>query len=126
MIQVVADRDRVLQALSFLNRPETRQVGFGKSARHPYLNPSSGILLISSNLPRFDPGKIFEMWVIPKGGAPRPAGLFKSNPDGTAVHILAGAVDLASLSAVAVTIEPEAGSPGPTSTPIIAAAVGTL
>ena len=94
MIQVVADRDRVLQALSFLNRPETRQVGFGKGARgNVYLNPSSGILLISSNLPRLDPGKIFEMWVIPKGGAPRPAGLFKSNPDGTAVHILAGAVD---------------------------------
>jgi hypothetical protein len=122
MIRVVAQRDRVFQALSFLNQPETRQVGFGKSARgNVFLNPSRGILLISSNLPRLDPGKIFEMWVIPKGGAPRPAGLFGANPDGTAVHILAGALDLASLSAVAVTIEPEAGSPAPTSPIIIAA-----
>ena len=63
------------------------------------------------------------MWVIPKGGAPRPAGVFYPNPDGTAVHILAGAVDLASLSAVAVTVEPEAGSPAPTSPIIIAASI---
>jgi hypothetical protein len=124
MMQVVAQRDRVFQALSFLNQPETKQVGFGKGPRgNVFLNPSRGVLLISSNLPRLDPGKIFEMWVIPKGGAPRPAGLFEPNPDGTAIHVLAGAVDIASLGAVAVTIEPEAGSQAPTSTPIIAAAV---
>jgi len=124
LIQVAAERDRVFQALSFLNQPDTKQVGFGKGARgNVFLNASRGILLISSNLPRLDPGKIFEMWVIPKGGAPRPAGLFEANPDGTALHVLAGAVDLASLGAVAVTIEPEAGSPAPTSTPIIAAAI---
>lgn len=125
MMQVVSQRDRVLQALSFLNQPETRQVGFAKGPRgNVFLNPTRGVLLISSNLPRLDPGRAFEMWVIPKGGAPRPAGLFTANPDGTAVHILAGAVDMASIGAIAVTVEPEAGSPGPTSTPIIAAAIG--
>jgi anti-sigma-K factor RskA len=124
MMQVVTQRDRMFQALSFLNQPETRQVGFGKGARgNVYLNPSRGILLISSNLPRLNAGKIFEMWVIPKGGAPRPAGLFQANPDGTAVHILAGALDLASLDAVAVTVEPEAGSSAPTSPIIIAASL---
>jgi anti-sigma-K factor RskA len=124
MIQVAAERDRVFQALSFLNQPETRQVGFAKGPRgNVFLNPSRGILLISSNLPRLDPGRIFEMWVIPKGGAPRPAGLFQANPDGTAVHILAGALDRASLNAVAVTVEPAAGSPAPTSPIIIAASV---
>ncbi len=124
MMQVVTQRDRAFQALSFLNQPETRQVGFGKGARgNVYLNPSRGILLISSNLPRISAGKIFEMWVIPKGGAPRPAGLFQANPDGTAVHILAGALDLSSLDAVAVTVEPEAGSAAPTSPIIIAASL---
>jgi hypothetical protein len=124
MMQVVAQRDRVFQALSFLNQPETKQVGFGKGPRgNVFLNPSRGVLLISSNMPRLDPGKIFEMWVIPKGGAPRPAGLFEPNADGTAMHVLAGAVDIAGLGAVAVTIEPEAGSQAPTSTLIIAAAI---
>ena len=66
-----------------------------------------------------------QMWVIPKGGAPRPAGLFQSE-GGTALHILSGPVDLATLGAIAVTLEPEAGSQAPTSTPIIVAAVAGL
>jgi anti-sigma-K factor RskA len=124
MMQVVAERDRMLQALSFLNQPGTRQIGFGKGPQgNVFLNPSRGVLLISSNLPRLDPGKIFEMWLIPKGASPRPAGLFTANPDGTAVHVLSGTMDFSTLDAVAVTIEPESGSPGPTSTPIIAAPV---
>ena len=124
MMQVVAERDRMLQALSFLNHPGTRQVGFGKGAQgNIFLNSSRGVLLIGSNLPQLAPGKIFEMWLIPKGASPRPAGLFTANPDGTAFHLLAGAVDFSSLDTVAVTVEPESGSPGPTTTPIIAASV---
>lgn len=124
LMQVVAERDRMLQALSFLNQPGTRQVGFGKGPQgNIFLNPSRGVLLIGSNLPQLAPGRIFEMWLIPKGAAPRPAGLFTPNPDGTAVHMLAGAMDFSSLETVAVTVEPESGSPGPTSTPIIAAPV---
>jgi anti-sigma-K factor RskA len=61
------------------------------------------------------------MWVIPKGGKPVPAGLFQSAADGTAMHVLTGPVDVAGTAAVAVTLEPEAGVPQPTSTPIIAA-----
>jgi anti-sigma-K factor RskA len=53
------------------------------------------------------------MWVIPKGGTPRPAGLFQSGPQGTALHILPGTVD--PNVTVAVTVEPESGSPAPTS-----------
>jgi len=63
------------------------------------------------------------MWLIPKGGSPRPAGLFQSGETGNAFHILSGPVEIASLDAVAVTVEPESGSPGPTTTPIIMAAV---
>jgi anti-sigma-K factor RskA len=42
-----------------------------------------------------------------------------------AVHILNGPIDLAMLGVVAVTVEPAAGSPAPTTQPIIAAPVGT-
>jgi anti-sigma-K factor RskA len=85
------------------------------------------VLLIASNLPAAGPGKIYEMWVIPKGGAPRPAGLFQS--DGmTGIHILRGPTDRAlasgAQSIIAVTVEPEAGSAAPTTTPIIAAQIG--
>jgi anti-sigma-K factor RskA len=129
LMQVNAERDRLTQALQFLSDPQTVPASFGKGPAAPprgyvFLHPQLGVLLIASNLPAAGQGKAYEMWVIPKGGAPRPAGLFQS--DGTrAVHILNGPIDLATLGVIAVTVEPEAGSPAPTSQPIIAAPVGT-
>jgi anti-sigma-K factor RskA len=131
ILEVSAQRDRMLTALSFLNQPETQQVGFGKGQAAPprgnvFVNPRSGVLLVASNLPVLGPGRIFEMWIIPKGGTPRPAGLFQGNAVGSAFHILNGPVDLPALGAVAVTEEPEAGSNAPTSQPIIVAPVAGL
>lgn len=122
--QAVAERDRLEQAFTFLNQPETRQVNFGQDQPATprgnfFLNPRMGILLIASNLPALPAGKTYEMWVIPKGGAPRPAGLFQSGPQGTALHILSGAVD--SKVTLAVTVEPERGSPAPTSSVLFTA-----
>jgi len=129
VLQVSGERDRLTQALQFLSDPQTVPASFGKGPAAPprgylFLHPQFGVLLIASNLPAAGAGKTYEMWVIPKGGAPRPAGLFQS--DGArAVHILNGPSNLAALGVVAVTVEPEAGSPAPTSQPIIAAPVGT-
>lgn len=126
LIQVGTQRDRLMQALSFLDDPATLPVSFGKGQPAPprgnvFVHSKLGVLLIASNLPPAQAGKTYEMWVIPKGGAPRPAGLFQSSGDGTALYILSGPVDVAALGAVAVTLEPEAGSAAPTSTPIIVA-----
>jgi anti-sigma-K factor RskA len=122
--QTVTERDRLEQAFTFLNQPETRQVNFGQGQPTPprgnfFLNPGMGVLLIASNLPALPAGKTYEMWVIPKGGAPRPAGLFQLGPQGTALHILTGAV--ASNVTLAVTVEPESGSPAPTSSVLFSA-----
>jgi anti-sigma-K factor RskA len=129
VLQLSSERDRLTQALQFLSDPQTLPASFGKGPAAPprgyvFLHPQLGVLLIASNLPPAGQGKTYEMWVIPKGGAPRPAGLFQS--DGMrAVHILNGPIDLAMLGVVAVTVEPAAGSPAPTTQPIIAAPVGT-
>ena len=124
LMGVQGDRDKMLEAFRFLNQPGTRQVGFEKGPRgNVFVNSRSGVLMIASNLPKLNAGQTFEMWLIPKGGAPRPAGLFHGADSGDAFHILAGPVDLSTLGAVAVTVEPEAGSPAPTSTPIIAVPV---
>jgi anti-sigma-K factor RskA len=122
--QSLAERDRVQQAFTFLNQPETRQVNFGQGQPAPprgnvFLNPRLGILLIASNLPVLPAGKAYEMWIVPKGGAPRPAGLFQAGTQGTAMHILSGSVD--SNVTVAVTIEPGSGSSAPTSNILFAA-----
>ena len=126
ILQIGAERSRMMQALSFLNQPETQQVGFGKNkpARgNIFVNPQRGVLLIASNLPPLTPGRIFEMWVIPKGGAPQPAGLFQSTESGTAYNMLSGPVTLSSGDAIAVTVEPEAGSSAPTTQPLFVAAL---
>jgi anti-sigma-K factor RskA len=128
LIQVSSQRDRLMQALSFLDDPATLPVSFGKGQPLPprgnvFVHSKLGVLLIASNLPPAQAGKTYEMWVIPKSGAPRPAGLFQSGGDGTAMYILSGPLDVGTLSAVAVTLEPEAGSAAPTSTPIIVAPV---
>jgi hypothetical protein len=127
VIQITAERDRLNQVFDFLNQPETKQVNFGVGQPQPprgnvFIHPRLGVLLIASNLPALPAGRTYEMWVIPtKTSAPRAAGLFQANEQGTAMHILSGAVD--SVYAIAVSVEPEAGSQAPSTTPIIVAAV---
>ena len=128
LIRVTGERDQLAQAFSFLNQPGTRQVNFGGAQPQPprgnvFVNGRLGVLLIAGNLPQLAPGRTYEMWVIPKGGAPRPAGLFQSGSDGSARHLLSGPVDVASVGAIAVSVEPETGSQAPTTTPIIVAAL---
>jgi anti-sigma-K factor RskA len=74
-----------------------------------YLNPARGVPFIASNLQRTAADKIYEMWIIPKGANPVPAGLFQPQDDGSAMHVRPGMIGLASTAAVAVTVENQAG-----------------
>lgn len=62
-------------------------------------------------------GRTYQLWLIHESG-PQSAGLFAPNVDGQVTHLLTG--DIADALAVAVTIEPDGGSPQPTSDPILA------
>jgi len=119
---------RLNTALSILNQPEVKQVVFGGGKPQPprgrvFIDAQRGVLLVASNLPPAPAGKLWEMWVIPKGGKPVPAGMFQSSEDKTAINVLPGPVDVASTGAVAVTLEVEAGVAQPTSTPVIVASL---
>jgi anti-sigma-K factor RskA len=119
---------RLTQAFAILSGPRTTEVSFGGAQPRPpagkvFVNPSRGVLLIASNLPRTAADKIYEMWLIPKGAKPVPAGLFQSQDDGSALHVRPGLVDVASTAAVAVTLENQAGADQPTTTPLIMAAL---
>ncbi|MGA2737022.1 MAG: anti-sigma factor [Bryobacteraceae bacterium] len=119
---------RLDEAFAILNQPNVKQVVFGGGAPQPprgrvFLDPRRGVLLVASNLPPTPSGKIYEMWVIPKGGKPVPAGLFQSSADGSAVHVLPGPVDVAGTAAVAVTVEVAAGAQVPNLPPVFAAAL---
>ena len=131
MRQQTIELTRMNDALSILNAPDTTETVFGQGQSIPpkgkvFVNPASGVLLLVSNLPPAPAGKIYEMWVIPKGGSPRAAGLFQSESGGTAMHIQRGPVDIGSTAAVAVTLENEGGSQQPTSQPLIVAPIPQL
>lgn len=62
-----------------------------------------------------DEGKTYELWVIDDEG-PAPAGLFDAH-DGRALHSFTG--DMEDAAAIGVTLEPESGSPAPTTDPLV-------
>ena len=125
LAEKATEAGRAGKILDFLNQPETKAVGFSGTEAGPpkgnfFVNPHSGVLLIATNLPQLEAGKTYQMWVIPKGRNPVAAGLFRSDERGAATHLQAGPVDVASLAAVAVSLEPEGGSAQPTKVLIVA------
>ncbi len=126
-----ADLVNARAALKFLNEPETKQVVFGQGQPKPprgrvFVNPNRGVMLMVANLPQAPAGKLYELWLIPKTGAPQPAGLFQSDSQGNALYLREGLVDLSKTGAVAITLEPEAGSNAPTTTPLFVAPMSGL
>jgi len=71
---------------------------------------------MASNLDPLPAGKTYELWLIPKSGAPMPAGLFKPDAHGMAMMMPENPEVPAwtDLKAFAVTVEPEGGTTTPT------------
>lgn len=121
------DAARFAATAALMASPDTREVTFGQGAPKPprgrvFVNPR-GVVLLAANLELLPAGKTYEMWIIPKGQKPVPAGLFEAKADGTAVHVDSESVDVAGVGAVAVTVEATGGASQPTTTPIIVAPV---
>ncbi len=115
------ERDELRSAVELLSKSDTRTVQFGR-AEHPHgrvlVNRTGGLVFVGSQLPALAADKTFELWVIPAAGAPRPVGLFRPNAAGDSVNVSSLAVS-PDTKAVAVTVEPRAGSAAPTTTPFL-------
>ncbi len=120
---------RINEAFLVLNGTDTGVTSFGESRDAAkgriFSSPSQGVLLIANHLPPAPSGKAYEMWVIAKGASPKPAGMFQSTPDGSAMHLERGPL-AASAESVTVTVEDRAGVPMPTSAPLITVRIGAL
>jgi anti-sigma-K factor RskA len=117
---------RAEAALAFLRDPETRPASASRPDQPSgtyFINPKSGVLLIASRLPALRTGQTYQMWVIPKRQSPQPAGLFRPDDSGGAVHLQTGPLDPGAVQAFAITVEPEGGSPAPTTTPMLVSPV---
>jgi anti-sigma-K factor RskA len=69
------------------------------------------------------PQKAYELWLIPRSGAPIPAGVFKPDARGSATVVEPPLPAGTEAKAFAITIEPEAGSSTPTM-PIVMVGAG--
>jgi anti-sigma-K factor RskA len=87
-----------------------------------YVASNSTLVFLASNMPELPPQKIYELWLIPTTGAPIPAGLFRPDAHGSAAIVKPTLPPGVEAKTFAITVEPEAGSPAPTSQPIM---VGT-
>jgi anti-sigma-K factor RskA len=118
-------------ALALLELPSTQLVPLGApqgvrtASRGTALFNSEqqkAIVLISALAPAV--GKDYELWVIREGENPTPAGVFKPGPDGKAITQVDPRVLQAGPPGVfAVTLEPEGGSPAPTTLPFLVGSV---
>ncbi len=88
-----------------------------KSGAEVLLMDKDRAVLVADDLPPAPDGEVYETWII-RDGVPEPAGLFEPS-DGNAASPVKGSVEGA--EAVAVTLEPDGGSPMPTSDPLLVA-----
>jgi anti-sigma-K factor RskA len=88
----------------------------GSFARVVVASSRGEAVFLTDGMPETSPDETYELWLIDEEG-PAPAGLFDVDDRGRATRVLTG--DLAGAAAIAVTVEPEGGSPQPTSDPLM-------
>ena len=106
------------QAMQVVADPSSRRVALAGGSGLLAVDPTGRGVLVVRHLPSAPAGRIYEAWVIPRGGRPKRAGLFDANGSTTVVP-LREAVPAGSV--VAATIEQSGGVDAPTQTPIFSA-----
>jgi anti-sigma-K factor RskA len=84
-----------------------------------YVREGGRLIFIASDFPQLPPQRAYELWLIPKAGPPVPAGVFKPDAHGSATIVHPPLPAGTEAKAFAITVEPDSGSPAPTSTPIM-------
>jgi anti-sigma-K factor RskA len=79
-----------------------------------YVRDRSSLIFLANNLPPLPPQKAYELWLIPKQGAPIPAGVFQPDARGSATVVNPPLPAGVEAKAFAITVEPEDGSSTPT------------
>jgi hypothetical protein len=79
-----------------------------------YLSNRGSLVFLASNLPPLPSEKAYELWLIPKQGAPIPAGVFRPDAHGRATVVNPPLSSGTEAKAFAITIENAGGAASPT------------
>ncbi len=122
--------DGLNQELRLLTSPDAVHVSLNpqKAPKQPsgtaIFSPSQRrMMFMASNLAPVPEGKAYELWIIPRKGAPVAAGVFKPDEHGNAVMMDHKMPEGVEAKAFAITVEKEEGSDKPTS-PIVLIGAG--
>jgi hypothetical protein len=125
LAQARRDLDRLGSENAILMSPDTtrvilqgRQFAANASAV-AFWSSSRGLMFSAERLPTLEPGRAYQLWVIPPGAPPVSAGTLTVRPDGSATQIYAAA-GLPNAVNVAVSVEPAGGSLQPTGAIVLA------
>ena len=124
------DNQRAREVLDVLTAPAAQHILLTAGSSHPapsaravYVASRGALILEASNLAPINPGKTYELWVIPANGkAPIPAGLFRPDAAGSASVVLPPIPQGVEAKAFGITIEPAVGSSAPTLPIVLAGA----
>lgn len=121
----LAQRDALLATVL---APEVRTAHLTATGQGPEVrviwNRREGVVVLTAQaLAPAPAGRTYQLWGIPTGGTPQSLGVFDADSSGRARAVLrvppGAAMDVA-----AITVEPAGGSPGPTTTPVLAGQIG--
>lgn len=92
--------------------------GAGPEVRMVWSRRRGVVILTAQGLAPAPDGRTYQLWGIPKGGAPRSLGVFAADANGVARVELRVPSD-AVIDVAAISVEPAGGSPAPTTTPVL-------
>jgi anti-sigma-K factor RskA len=105
--------------LAILTAPDVQRIDLAgqpvapRASARAFWSRSRGLVLTGANLPSLPAGRTYQLWFV-TSRAPVSAGLLKPDEAGRLTTVLNTPSDIPAPAALAVTIEPEGGSPGPT------------
>ncbi|RZS82983.1 anti-sigma-K factor RskA [Motilibacter rhizosphaerae] len=113
-VQLHESRQREAQIAAIIAHPEVSREVALRGGGSATLDVAGGRAVVRMRGAAAPPsGRVYELWVVPSAGSPRPAGLMDSGSGGALVKQVTGA------KALAVTVEPAGGSERPTLPPVV-------